>query len=37
MAERKEDVPEEKRIEFRAGINFGDILIDGDEWGRPVV
>jgi hypothetical protein len=31
MAERKEDVSEEKRIEFRAGINFGDILIDGDD------
>ena len=29
MAERNMDVPEEKRIEFRIGINLGDIIIDG--------
>ena len=28
------DVPQEKRIEFRMGINVGDIIIDGrDMWG----
>ena len=30
MAERNADVPQEKRIEFRMGINVGDIIIDGD-------
>jgi adenylate cyclase len=28
MAERNADVPEEKRIEFRIGINVGDVMID---------
>ena len=28
---RNADVPEEIRIEFRAGINLGDILVEGDD------
>src|SRR5262245_5694130 len=31
MAERNRDVPEERRIEFRVGINVGDIIIDGND------
>jgi adenylate cyclase len=31
MVERNADVPQEKRIEFRLGINFGDIIIDGGD------
>ena len=31
MAERNADVPADRRIEFRVGINFGDIIIDGDD------
>jgi adenylate cyclase len=31
MAERNADVPEDKRITFRVGVNLGDIIIDGDE------
>jgi len=31
MAERNADVPAEQRIEFRFGINVGDIIIDGDD------
>jgi class 3 adenylate cyclase/pimeloyl-ACP methyl ester carboxylesterase len=31
MAERNADVPAEKRIEFRVGINLGDIIIDEDD------
>jgi adenylate cyclase len=31
MAERNADVPSEKRIQFRIGINVGDIIIDGDD------
>jgi TolB-like protein/class 3 adenylate cyclase/Tfp pilus assembly protein PilF len=31
MAERNADVPMERRIEFRAGINVGDVIIDGDD------
>jgi class 3 adenylate cyclase len=31
MGERNADVPQEKRIEFRIGINVGDIIIDGDD------
>jgi adenylate cyclase len=30
MAERDVGIPDEKRIEFRVGINLGDIIIDGD-------
>jgi len=31
MAERSTGVPADKRIEFRIGINVGDIIIDGDD------
>ena len=31
MAERNANVPADKRIEFRIGINVGDIIIDGDD------
>src|SRR5215472_14859573 len=37
MAKRNVDVPEEKRIEFRIGINVGDVMIDrGDIFGDGV-
>ena len=31
MAERNSDVPEDRRMLFRVGINLGDIIIDGDD------
>ncbi len=31
MAEHNTEVPADKRIEFRIGINVGDIIIDGDD------
>ena len=31
MAERNSGVPPDKRIDFRIGINVGDIIIDGDD------
>jgi adenylate cyclase len=31
MAERNAEVPDEKRIEFRIGINVGDIIIDRND------
>jgi len=31
MAERNADVPPERRIEYRIGINVGDIIIDGGD------
>ena len=31
MAERNAEVPGDKRIQFRIGINVGDIIIDGDD------
>ena len=31
MAERNKDVPGDSRIEFRIGVNLGDIIIDGDD------
>jgi TolB-like protein/class 3 adenylate cyclase/Tfp pilus assembly protein PilF len=31
MQERNSDVPADHRIEFRVGINLGDIIIDGDD------
>ena len=31
MAEREGDVPEERRIRYRVGINLGDIVIDEDD------
>jgi adenylate cyclase len=37
MAQRNTDVPQERRIEFRIGINVGDIIIDrGDIFGDGV-
>jgi adenylate cyclase len=37
MAKRNAEVPDEKRIEFRMGINVGDIIIDqGDIFGDGV-
>jgi class 3 adenylate cyclase len=31
MQDRNTDVPADHRIEFRVGINLGDIIIDGDD------
>ena len=31
MAERNKGVPGDRRIEFRIGVNLGDIIIDGDD------
>src|SRR5215475_14489355 len=31
MAERNQSVPADRRMEFRIGINLGDILIEGDD------
>src|SRR5512132_1823037 len=31
MAERNAGVPPDRRLEFRMGINVGDIIIDGDD------
>jgi adenylate cyclase len=31
MADRNADVPEDKRITFRIGVNLGDVIIDGDD------
>ena len=31
MAERNADVPEDKRITFRVGINLGDIIVEGED------
>src|ERR1041385_5368446 len=31
MAERNAEVPDEKRIEFRIGINVGDIISDAND------
>jgi len=37
MAERNAAVPEDKRIEFRIGINMGDVVVDdGDIFGDGV-
>ena len=37
MAERNAGITPEKRMEFRVGINFGDIIIDGDDmWGDGI-
>jgi hypothetical protein len=37
MAERNVGIPQEKRIEFRIGINVGDIIVErGDIWGDGV-
>ena len=31
MRDRNSDVPEDRRIEFRIGINLGDVIIDDDD------
>jgi TolB-like protein/Tfp pilus assembly protein PilF len=31
MAERNEDIPQDRRMLYRIGINLGDILIEGDD------
>ena len=31
MTERNADVPEDKRIDFRIGVNLGDIIIEGND------
>ena len=31
VAKRNADLPQNKRIEFRVGINLGDVVIDGDD------
>ena len=31
MAEREAQVPEDRRIRYRVGVNLGDIVIDGDD------
>jgi TolB-like protein/class 3 adenylate cyclase/Tfp pilus assembly protein PilF len=31
MAERNTAIPPEKRIEFRIGINLGDVIVEGDD------
>jgi adenylate cyclase len=31
MVKRNQAVPQEKRIEFRIGINVGDVIIDGND------
>ncbi len=31
MRRRNADVPDDRRIEFRVGINLGDIIVDGDD------
>jgi adenylate cyclase len=37
MADRNADVPEDRRIEFRIGINLGDVVVeDGDVYGDCV-
>jgi adenylate cyclase len=37
MAERNADIEVDRRIEFRMGLNFGDLIVDrGDMWGEGV-
>src|SRR3954453_23919160 len=31
MMEREQDVPDERRIAFRIGINLGDVIVEGDD------
>jgi adenylate cyclase len=31
MSKRNADVPDDRRIDFRVGINLGDIIVDGDD------
>ena len=31
LAERNRDLPESRKLQFRAGVNLGDLVVDGDE------
>ena len=31
MVGRNEAVPEDRRIEFRIGVNLGDVIVEGDD------
>src|SRR6202171_4136277 len=31
MVDRNADIPEDKRITFRIGVNLGDVIVDGDD------
>jgi len=31
MRERNADVPQDRRIEFRIGVNLGDVIVEGDD------
>ena len=31
MADRNADVPESRRIQFRIGVNLGDVIVEGDD------
>ncbi len=31
MLERNADIPAERRIDFRIGVNIGDVIVDGDD------
>ena len=31
MYERNAEVPEDRRIEFRVGVNLGDVIAEGDD------
>jgi adenylate cyclase len=31
LAERNKDLPENRKLQFRAGVNLGDLVVDGDE------
>src|SRR5689334_23378028 len=31
MADRNQETPPERRVEFRIGINLGDVIVEGDD------
>ncbi len=31
LAERNAEIPEDRRIEFRVGINLGDVIVEGKD------
>ena len=31
MAERNAETPQDRRIEFRIGVNLGDVIVEGDD------
>ena len=31
MAERNQDIPDDKKMLYRIGINLGDVLVEGDD------